>query len=114
MGVGFGHFPGFFFFVGSGAFCAQSVPGSGDSECSGISFSLTAPGAESRRVPGPSGDARDGTDTPGRREPKESRRIERERLGPLHERTGRGKYSALRAAVGVTPSGLGGSDCPPT
>ena len=64
---------------------------------------------------GLSGDARDGTDTPRRREPKESRRMEPKRSGPsLHERTGRSKHSAVRATVRVTPSGLGGSDLPLT
>ena len=69
---------------------------------------------ELTNVSGFSGDARDGTDTPGRREPKESRRIEPKCSGPsLHERIGSVKNRVVRAAAGVTPSGLGGECLPP-
>ena len=59
----------------------------------------------------PSGDAREGSDTPGRREPKECEKGGPKCSGPsLHERTGRTRNSTVRAAAGFTPLGLGG-DC---
>ena len=60
-------------------------------------------------------DAREGIDTPGRREPEESRMKEPKRWGlSLHERTGSVKNSAVSATAGVMPFGLGGNDLPLT
>ena len=61
----------------------------------------------------PSGDAREGSDTPGRREPKECEKGRAEVLGTFSARAHREDENGMvRAAAGVTPLGLGG-DCFP-
>ena len=52
----------------------------------------------------PSGDAREGSDTPGRREPKECEKGRAEVLGTFSARAHReDENSMVRAAAGVTP-----------
>ena len=59
----------------------------------------------------PSGDAREGSDTPGRREPKECEKGGAEVLGTFSARAHQEDVKCMvRAAAGVTPLGLGG-DC---
>ena len=60
----------------------------------------------------PSGDAREGSDTPGRREPKECEKGRVEVLGTFSARAHREDEKQYGAAAGFTPLGLGG-DCFP-
>ena len=62
----------------------------------------------------PSGDAREGSDTPGRREPKECERGRAEVLGTFSARAYRKSHKCGVCDCGVTPLGMGGSDLPLT
>ena len=70
-------------------------------------------GTRAQRIFGKAGDARAWLDTPQPARSTDVRRVGPKCSGPsLHERTGRTRNSAVRAAAGVTPLGLGGECFP--